>query len=138
MSDGSSDVCSTDLYAVTHVIGTEKLRRLAAILPFPVVTVRLAPVYGPGQSEDFLIPAMIRRCLEGQPLTVRHPDDRRDLLHIDDAVHGLMQLSAHKLMGHTDVNLSTGDAPRLRAPATQARAEERRAAKEWVRTCKPR
>src|SRR3546814_4992508 len=60
-------------YAVTHVIGTEQLRRLASILPFPVVTVRLALVYGPGQSEDFLIPAMIRRCLEGQPLTVRHP-----------------------------------------------------------------
>src|SRR3546814_11080573 len=43
-------------YAVTHVIGTEQLRRLASILPFPVVTVRLALVYGPGQSEDFLIP----------------------------------------------------------------------------------
>lgn len=104
-------------YAVAHVIGTEQLRRLASMLTFPVVTVRLALVYGPGQSEDFLIPAMIRRCLEGQPLTVRHPDDRRDLLHIDDAVEGLMQLSEAKLMGHTVVNLATGEAPSMREAA---------------------
>src|SRR3546814_20335812 len=60
---------------------------------------------------------MSRRCLEGQPLTVRHPDDRRDLLHIDDAVDGLMQLSAAKLMGHTVVNLATGEAPSMREAA---------------------
>src|SRR3546814_16839953 len=63
-------------YAVTHVIGTEQLRRLASILPFPVVTVRLALVSGPGQSEDFLLPAMIRRVLEGKPLTVTPPAHR--------------------------------------------------------------
>src|SRR3546814_18664863 len=60
---------------------------------------------------------MIRLCLEGQPLTVRHPDDRRDLLHIDDAVDGLMQLSAAKLMGHTVVSLATGEAPSMREAA---------------------
>src|SRR3546814_12904453 len=120
MSDGSSDVCSTDLYAVTHVIGTEKLRRLAAILPFPVVTVRLALAYGPGQSEDFLIPAMIRRRLEGQPLTVRHPDDRRDLLTIDDAADGRLQLSAAKMMGQNDVNQVHGEVPNMSDAAKTA------------------
>src|SRR3546814_15465628 len=51
-------------YAVPHVIGTEQLRRLASILPFPVVTGRRALVHGPGHSEGFLLPAMIPRRLE--------------------------------------------------------------------------
>lgn len=83
-------------------------------LPFPIVTARLGLTYGPDQSEDFLIPAMIRACCERRPFTISHPDDRRDLIHIDDVVDGLCRLLETPVAGGTVLNLSTGRAPAMR------------------------
>ncbi len=100
-------------YAIALAAGTDCLRQLQRGLAFPVITARLALVYGPMQSESFMVPALIRRCLDGEPFTVARPKDRRDLLYIDDAVEGLCRLAQTPLGEDTVVNISTGIAPAM-------------------------
>lgn len=100
-------------YGAAALAITQYLHALKSSLPFPLVSARLALVYGPGQSPSFLIPAMIEQFLIGEPVTLQNPDDRRDLIYIDDVLDGLERL-AERLPLETDVvNLCTGHAPRM-------------------------
>ncbi|MEJ1160967.1 NAD-dependent epimerase/dehydratase family protein [Prosthecomicrobium sp. N25] len=109
------------VYGASMLAATHLLAALQPRLPFPVATARLALVYGPGQSPEFLIPRMIRDCLDRIPVTIRHPMDRRDLIHVDDAVAGLLALGDAGLPGPVLVNLCSGVAPTMRAVAETLR-----------------
>ena len=102
-----------DSYTAALVAGTHYAEMLQPRLSFPVITGRLALVYGPGQTEDFLLPRLIRHCLAGQPTKVLRPEDRRDLLHVDDAVNALCHLASEPPPGLGVVNIATGIAPRM-------------------------
>jgi nucleoside-diphosphate-sugar epimerase len=112
----------TSVYAAALVAATQYASALQPRLPFPIHTARLALVHGPGQSLDYLVPTLIRNCLEGAPTRLAHPDDRRDLMHVDDAVAGLRRLAAARLPSGTIVNLSTGVAPTVAAIAAEVAA----------------
>lgn len=98
-------------YAAALVAGTHYARMLQPYLPFSLVTARLALVYGPDQSEDFLIPALIASCLHERRFTVERPRDRRDFIHIDDVVDGLRVLAERFPADGGVFNISTGVAP---------------------------
>ena len=100
-------------YGAAALAGTQHLHALKSRLPFPLVTARLALVYGPGQSPSFLIPSMIEQFLGGEPFTIQNPDDRRDLIHIFDVLDGLERLAERLPLGTDVVNLCTGQAPRM-------------------------
>ncbi|WP_426166626.1 NAD-dependent epimerase/dehydratase family protein [Sandarakinorhabdus sp. DWP1-3-1] len=100
-------------YAAMLVAGTVNLAMLRPRLPFAAVTARLALVYGPGQSTQFLLPALIRNCLAGLPTFLDRPCDRRDLLFIDDAVTGLLRFGTAAGALPPVVNLATGKAPQM-------------------------
>jgi nucleoside-diphosphate-sugar epimerase len=101
-------------YGAGMVAGTHFAAVLQPRLPFRIATARLALVYGPDQSTDYLIPFLIERCLDGLPSAVHRPDDRRDLIHVDDAVAGLLRLAEVELPGAAIVNLASGVAPSMR------------------------
>ncbi|MCT7376944.1 NAD-dependent epimerase/dehydratase family protein [Chelativorans salis] len=107
------------LYGAGLVAATHLAAALQPRLPFPVATARLALVYGPTQSKDYFLPWLIRRCLAGEPSTVRRPQDRRDLIHIDDAVAALMRMGRVLLSGAAVVNIATGLALTMRELAEQ-------------------
>lgn len=104
-------------YGVGKLAGTHYIRVLGEILNFPVTTARLALGYGAGQSEEFLIPAMIRACLQGRPTVVRRPADRRDLIYVEDAVEALILLADRPPAGCSVLNIATGVAPTIREVA---------------------
>lgn len=104
-------------YGVALLSGTRYLEALANALSFPVVTARLALTYGPGQSHDFLLPALIEACLAGREFEIRHPEDRRDLIHVDDVVEALVLLARLPDRGCRLVNIGTGVAPTMREVA---------------------
>ncbi|MCJ8159304.1 NAD(P)-dependent oxidoreductase [Sphingomonas sp. LaA6.9] len=106
-------------YGAGLAAGTMYLRVLESILPFPTITARLALVYGAGQSETFMIPALIRACLESRPFHVARPSDRRDLIHVDDAVDALLLLAERRLPWCNAINIATGTAPSMREVAEQ-------------------
>ena len=94
---------------------------LAPRLPFATVSARLALIYGPGQSTRFLVPSLIRRLMAGHPVHVARPTDRRDLMHVDDAVEGLIAVA--RTPASPIVNLCTGQGPTMRAVAEGIAAE---------------
>ena len=104
----------TTSYAASLVAGTHFSQMLRHRLPFALVTARLALVYGPRQSEKFLIPALINQCLDGRPGRIHRERDRRDLLYVDDAVSALLTLATRTPAGDGLFNISTGIAPTVR------------------------
>lgn len=104
-------------YAGALVAGTQLVAALQPQLPFPVRTARLGLTYGPRQSFAFLIPWLIEQCLAGKQALVRAPEQRRDLIFLDDVVSGLIALAHTKQQDTAIVNLSTGDAPTMREAA---------------------
>jgi len=101
-------------YTAAMVAGAHYCAMLQPRLSFPVLTARFALTYGPGQSEDFLVPALLRRCLAGETTTIRQPDNRRDMVFIDDVVAGLRAMARSDLPGGTIINLSSGHARKVR------------------------
>jgi len=97
-----------ELAAATHLVHGLQRR-----LPFPVITARLALVYGETQSLDYLIPRVIMQCLKGEPVKVEHPQDRRDLLYVRDVAAPLLQLMTAAIDGSL-VNIASGVAPTMR------------------------
>jgi nucleoside-diphosphate-sugar epimerase len=100
-------------YATAMVAGAHYARMLQPRLRFPVLTARLGLTYGPGQSDAFLVPWLIQRCLAGQSSEVQRPAWRRDLIYVDDVVEGLRALARGNLSGGSIVNLCTGVAPTM-------------------------
>lgn len=101
-------------YTTAMVAGAHFARLLQPTLPFAILTARLALTYGEGQSDTFLIPRLVQRCLAGLTCDVGHPSRRRDLIHVDDAVEGLRALARSDLPGGSIVNLCSGIAPAMR------------------------
>lgn len=101
-------------YGAGMLAGTHYLAMLQDAIPFPIMTARLALVYGEGQSEGFLIPRLIRASLEGRVTRIDRPDDTRDLLYVEDAVAGLLALAERPLSGARAINIGTGVAPTMR------------------------
>lgn len=104
-------------YTASMVAASHYLAVLQPRLPFPVLHARLGLAYGPGQQDSFFIPWLVRRCLAGVASPVRAPDDRRDLIHVDDVAAGLIAMADTALPGGTILNIASGEAPTIRAVA---------------------
>jgi nucleoside-diphosphate-sugar epimerase len=102
-----------DPYGAAAAAATHYLEMLSPHLPFPAVTARLALLYGPGQSQSFFIPWAIAQGLARQPIRAARPEDRRDLLYVDDAVEALRLIAEKAEVSPTTLNISTGRAPRM-------------------------
>ena len=97
-------------YGSALLAGTFYLQAMASNLPFPAATARLALTYGPGQSTAFLAARLMEDLPAGRTVTIQCPDDRRDLIHVDDVVAGLRKIAGRPGL----INLSTGIAPTMR------------------------
>ena len=102
------------VYTAAMVAGAHYCAMLQPRLAFPVLTARFALAYGPGQSEEFLLPALLHRCLSDKTTTIHQPDNRRDMVFIDDIVAGLRAMAQSDLPGGTIINLSSGHARKVR------------------------
>lgn len=100
-------------YGTAMLAGTHYLALLQDDLLFPTVTARLGLTYGEGQSQDFFVPSLFHACRTGQPIRVQRPEDRRDLIHVDDVVDALILMGRNALPGARHVNISTGQAPTM-------------------------
>ncbi len=105
------------VYAAGLVAGAHYAEALQSRLPFPVVTARLSLVYGPGQSDEFLIPSLISRCLRAQKSLVQNPRVRRDIIFVDDVVKALQCICRSELPGGFIVNVASGHAPTMQEVA---------------------
>lgn len=112
-------------YGAAMLAATQFLEMLEPALPFHVVTMRLALTYGLGQSDKFLIPQLVDACLEGRRFEIQRPDDRRDLIHVDDVVSAFLAISRTRHTRSGVVNVCTGTAPSMREVAAEIIAATR-------------
>ncbi|MEM9106266.1 MAG: NAD(P)-dependent oxidoreductase [Pseudomonadota bacterium] len=101
-------------HAVGMITATHLSDVLQTELSFPIITARLAIVYGPGQSRRFLVPQLVENCLIGQTTRVRYPDEGRDLIHVNDVTQALALLSEKPPVSNRTINIATGSATTMR------------------------
>lgn len=94
-------------YALTKYLAECLYKLYAEVYGLPVTVLRLANVYGPGQSAgvvfDFLSP-----FLQGQPVVINHDgQQRRNFVYISDATQGIKKALDYKSPQNFDIfNLS--------------------------------
>lgn len=104
-------------YSASQVAGTHLLQALQPGFSFAAVTVRPTLIYGPAQSTDFLIPAVIEALLDGRPFPMSSGAQTRDLLHVQDLVTAMVIASNSERVRGEVFNIGTGVAPSIRTVA---------------------
>lgn len=94
------------VYAETKVVGEDLVRQYAAAHPRRTVALpRFANVYGRGDPNDHLVPALCRDL--GGEIHVGNLWPRRDYVHVTDVVRALLAMAALPAGVHA-LNVSTG------------------------------
>ena len=73
-----------------------------------VVILRPFNIYGPGQSDRFLIPLIVRQALEGQAIKVKTLEPRRDYIYLDDAVDAMVCAAENIFTPFAVYNIGSG------------------------------
>lgn len=95
-------------YSASQVATTHYCQMLQAELPFDVVTLRPALVYGPGQSAAFFIPAAILSLLAGRPFDMTSGEQARDLVYVDDAMEAFLAAGVREGLRGRVINVGCG------------------------------
>ncbi len=96
-------------YSASQVSATHWCQMLQGTLPFAVVTLRPALIYGPRQREDFLIPALITALLKEKRFALSNGVQRRDYIYIDDVVRAFRSAAdAGSGLAGQVINVSSG------------------------------
>jgi nucleoside-diphosphate-sugar epimerase len=85
-------------YAHSKILAEEAGRYYAEQFGIQITIVRPFNVYGPGQSERFLIPSLIRQALSPQSgtISIQDPRPKRDYLYVTDFIELLLRLLEHR------------------------------------------
>ena len=124
-------------YAAGMLAGTHAAGLAARRAGVRFVTARLALIYGQGQDGRFFVPATIRALLGGRASHVATPLARRDLMHVDDAVDGLLRIASRAPDDLPVVNLATGRAERMGDVAAMIARAARRDGSAVIRHSDP-
>jgi len=86
----TSPLCPKSVYAVSKLAGEEYIQAYATRYGFDYSILRPFNVYGPDQSEEFVIPRFVRAAIEGRPPQVYGSGQQvRAFCSVDDFVEGL-------------------------------------------------
>lgn len=119
--DESHSLTSRHLYgsvkAAAHLSG----QAYANALGMRHVTGRLFNVFGPGESEQRLLPHIITHLRRGEPVDLTSGLQGRDFVYIDDAVDALLRLALPAApLDHGCYNVASGTATTVREMAEAA------------------
>lgn len=101
-------------YSASQTATTHFCQMLQRRIQLPIVTLRPALVYGPAQSVDFFIPALIVRCLEGGDFDMTAGQQRRDLLYVEDLVDAYVRAGVDPRAIGEVINVGSGGAALIR------------------------
>jgi nucleoside-diphosphate-sugar epimerase len=78
---------------------------------------KLFHLYGPGDGGKKFVPAMVARCMAGEEIDLTAGKQKRDFIHIDDAVAAVitvLESEAGRRGGYRHYDVGTGTAIRIR------------------------
>ena len=87
-------------YGHTKLVAEDICRFYATNFQVPVTIVRPFNIYGPGQTDQFLIPLLIQQALSSSPsIIVNDTEPRRDYIYISDLIDLLLVSEARPQPG---------------------------------------
>ncbi len=95
-------------YSASQVAITQYVQMLRDTLPFPVVSLRFALVYGPAQSMDFMVPTLIEHCFRGEDLEMSSGEQTRDWIYVDDVVDAALCAAVTPASYGEIINIGSG------------------------------
>lgn len=102
------DARSSEPYFVSKHCAEAAAHCYAQSYRVPAAVVRLATVYGPGDTNTSrLLPSLVHGLARGDELRPRRPDALIDLVHVDDVIDALMALCSRECE-HTAYDVSSG------------------------------
>jgi nucleoside-diphosphate-sugar epimerase len=95
-------------YSVAKCAQTLLCQHFAQVEKRPITTFRLFSAYGPFEEPSRLIPTLIERCLDGQPLKLVSRDTARDFIYVEDVVDAYLSLEKLAQLSGEIINIGTG------------------------------
>ena len=103
----SAPLVANNPYALSKKLAEEVCKFYSDFYGVKITIFRPFNVYGPGQSEQFLIPSIINQARAGDVIGVKDLQPKRDYIHIEDLVDAIIKAVATPL--DFDVfNIGTG------------------------------
>lgn len=102
-------------YSVSKHAAEQFCRLYADARDWPIVLVRPFNAYGPAQSPDRVIPEVIARALQRQPLAMTHGRQTREFNYVDDLVDGFLLAATTPGVDGELINLGGGEEISIRS-----------------------
>lgn len=77
-------------YAILKLCTTRFCNMYSFSLGIPIVTIRPANIFGPGQNEDKFIPNLIINCLNNKSVDMTKGENERNFIFIDDFINAVL------------------------------------------------
>lgn len=105
---GESDAAPTSPYAAAKWASSAYARMFHALYRLPVVIVRAAMTYGPGQPRHRLLPYVILSVLSDAPPRLTDGRLEADWTYVDDMVEGILAAASAPDVDGLTIDLGTG------------------------------
>lgn len=100
-------------YSLSKTCQTHLCEMMWRTFNLPVILLRPSLVYGPGQSEDMFLPALIQKLLNNEAFEMTAGKQKRDFIYIDDVVDVLVKLiDSPQAIGEI-INVASGTSIKL-------------------------
>ena len=80
-------------YAILKLATTRFCNMFSRMFNIPIVTVRPANLYGPGQPRDKFIPYLISSCLQNRTIAMTPGEQQRNFIFIDDFINAVFLIA---------------------------------------------
>lgn len=104
----------TTLYGRSKLAGTLALQQVCARTDLTAVTARLFSVYGPGEHDGRLLPALLALRGTSDRLPLSSGGQLRDFVFVEDVAEGLLRLGLSQGTPGEVVNLASGELTSVR------------------------
>ena len=101
-------------YGLAKLKSTKYLLGLNKKNAFPCTILRFFLVYGPGQSENRIIPFVIKNCLRKKTFNSSSGNQVRDFLYIDDAIESIMKCLKNKESNGQIINVCSSSPVKIK------------------------
>lgn len=99
----------TDIYGRTKLIGEDLTELFAEQTDTTAVAARLFNVYGPNETNEHLIPAVLKQVRDGKrEIELGNLTPKRDFIHVSDVADALGTLLRNADAGYSVYNVGTG------------------------------
>lgn len=105
--DEKHPVQPTNPYARSKVMGEDLCKAYYEDYGLKCVILRAFNIYGEGQSENFLIPSILKQLVKGE-IELNDPEPKRDYIYIKDVINAYIKAGEYDESGFEIFNIGSG------------------------------